>query len=209
MNRQLYIIGAGGLGRELGAYIKYINSEYLLKGFYDDITSGAVGSLGSVVGPISAVPELEDDTNLVVAMGEPGKKSEVLNRIPKNERFRFPSFMMPDVYAGDNQSITYGKGSVICSGSRLTTDIRIGSFCLINLNATIGHDVAIGDYSSIMPGATISGGVEIGDGVLVGAGSVLLQGIKVGKGSVVGAGAVVTEDVSPGTIVKGVPARSQ
>jgi acetyltransferase-like isoleucine patch superfamily enzyme len=41
----------------------------------------------------------------------------------------------------------------------------------------------------------------------IGTGAVILPGVTVGKGSIVGAGAVVTRDVSPFSIVAGVPAR--
>jgi acetyltransferase-like isoleucine patch superfamily enzyme len=41
----------------------------------------------------------------------------------------------------------------------------------------------------------------------IGTGAVLLPGVTLGKGSIVGAGAVVTRDVSPFSIVAGVPAR--
>lgn len=41
----------------------------------------------------------------------------------------------------------------------------------------------------------------------VGTGAIVLPGVTIGKGSIVGAGAVVTRDVSPFSIVAGVPAR--
>jgi acetyltransferase-like isoleucine patch superfamily enzyme len=41
----------------------------------------------------------------------------------------------------------------------------------------------------------------------IGTGAVILPGVTIGKGSIVGAGAVVTRDVSPFSIVAGVPAR--
>jgi acetyltransferase-like isoleucine patch superfamily enzyme len=50
-------------------------------------------------------------------------------------------------------------------------------------------------------------GIVIEDDVWLGAGAVITDGVRVGKGSVVAAGAVVTKDVSPHTIVAGVPAR--
>lgn len=50
--------------------------------------------------------------------------------------------------------------------------------------------------------------VVLGDDVWIGHGAILLPGVKVGTGAVVGAGAVVTKDVSPFTIVVGVPART-
>lgn len=45
--------------------------------------------------------------------------------------------------------------------------------------------------------------------VRLGSGAVLLGGIRIGEGAIVGAGAVVTQDVEPGAIVVGVPARSR
>ena len=66
MNRKLYILGAGGLAKELGAYIKYINSEFILKGFFDDSKEGNVGELGDILGPLDQTPILDADSSLVI-----------------------------------------------------------------------------------------------------------------------------------------------
>jgi acetyltransferase-like isoleucine patch superfamily enzyme len=50
-------------------------------------------------------------------------------------------------------------------------------------------------------------GIIIEDDVWLGSGAVITDGVKIGKGAVVAAGAVVTKDVSPHTLVAGVPAR--
>jgi acetyltransferase-like isoleucine patch superfamily enzyme len=50
-------------------------------------------------------------------------------------------------------------------------------------------------------------GITIEDDVWLGAGAVITDGVRVGKGAVVAAGAVVTEDVTPHTVVGGIPAR--
>ena len=50
-------------------------------------------------------------------------------------------------------------------------------------------------------------GIVIEDDVWLGAGAVITDGVRVGRGAVVAAGAVVTKDVSPHTVVGGVPAR--
>ena len=47
----------------------------------------------------------------------------------------------------------------------------------------------------------------IEDDVWIGAKAIILAGVRIGRGSIVGAGAVVTKDVTPYSIVGGVPAR--
>ncbi len=59
----------------------------------------------------------------------------------------------------------------------------------------------------IEPGAWIRDAVEIEDNVLIGANAVILEGVRVGQSAVVAAGAVVTEDVPPGWLAAGIPAR--
>ena len=50
-------------------------------------------------------------------------------------------------------------------------------------------------------------GITIEDDVWIGAGAIVTDGVRVGKGAVVAAGAVVTKDVTPHTVVGGVPAQ--
>jgi sugar O-acyltransferase (sialic acid O-acetyltransferase NeuD family) len=108
--------------------------------------------------------------------------------------------------------VEIGMGTVICAGTVITTNIKLGKQVHVNPGCTIGHDVLIGDYATLCPGANISGHVEIGKRVFVGAGAVILNGnwespIVIGDDVVVGAGACVTKSVAAGLTVAGVPAR--
>ena len=49
--------------------------------------------------------------------------------------------------------------------------------------------------------------IHVGDNVWIGANVTVLQGVTIGEGAVVAAGAVVNRDVSPHTLVGGVPAK--
>jgi acetyltransferase-like isoleucine patch superfamily enzyme len=50
-------------------------------------------------------------------------------------------------------------------------------------------------------------GITIEDDVWIGAQAVVTDGVHIGEGAVIAAGAVVTKDVTPHTVVGGVPAR--
>jgi acetyltransferase-like isoleucine patch superfamily enzyme len=49
--------------------------------------------------------------------------------------------------------------------------------------------------------------IVIEDDVWIGHGAVILKGVTLGQGSIIAASAVVTKDVSPYSIVGGIPAK--
>jgi sugar O-acyltransferase (sialic acid O-acetyltransferase NeuD family) len=104
-------------------------------------------------------------------------------------------------------SAVLGDGGYVNAGSILGAATRLGRHVIVNRGASIGHHGEIGDFASIGPGAVIAGQVRIGPGVLVGAGAVIEPGLELGADSVVAAGAVLRQDLPPGAIATGNPAR--
>jgi 2,3,4,5-tetrahydropyridine-2,6-dicarboxylate N-acetyltransferase len=108
-----------------------------------------------------------------------------------------------------------GKDCVIMMGAVINIGAEVGERTMIDMNSVIGARAIVGKDCHIGAGAVIAGVLEppskkpvlIEDRVLVGANAVVLAGVKVGKGSVVAAGAVVLEDVLPGLVAAGVPAK--
>lgn len=111
--------------------------------------------------------------------------------------------------------VTIGKNAVIMMGAVINIGAEIGEGTMIDMGAILGGRAIVGKNCHIGAGTVLAGVVEpasatpvtIEDDVLIGANAVVLEGVRVGAGSVVAAGAVVVQDVPPGVVVAGTPAR--
>lgn len=205
MREPLIIYGAGGLGREV---LSLVNSTdtYEVRGFLDDgIPRGTVIKGLKVLGGCDELHSFET-VNLVLALGSPASKLELLKKIDRS-RVHFPILRHPSAILQDASAIEIGEGTIVCAGSILTTDIKVGSHVLINLNCTIGHGVTIGNATSLMPGVNVAGEVSIGSSVLIGSGVNIINRVSIADNSTVGMGSVVLRDVDAGITVAGVPAK--
>ncbi|MDR3230151.1 MAG: 2,3,4,5-tetrahydropyridine-2,6-dicarboxylate N-acetyltransferase [Synergistaceae bacterium] len=133
--------------------------------------------------------------------------------IPLTDVTRYEARIEPGAIIRDRVEI--GKNAVVMMGAVINIGAVVGEGTMIDMNCVLGGRARIGAKCHIGAGAVVAGVVEpasatpvvIGDGVLVGANAVILEGVQVGAGAVVAAGAVVTEDVPPGVVVAGSPAR--
>lgn len=111
--------------------------------------------------------------------------------------------------------VSIGKNAVIMMGAVINIGAVIGENSMIDMNSVIGARGIIGNNVHLGAGAIVAGVLEppsaspviIEDDVLIGANAVILEGVKIGKGAVVGAGSVVVNDVAPGSVVAGSPAK--
>ncbi len=142
---------------------------------------------------------------------------EVLCRnsaVPLADLTKYEARIEPGAIVRDMVEI--GKNAVVMMGAVINIGAVVGEGSMIDMNAVLGGRARVGRNCHIGAGAIIAGVVEpasarpvvIEDGVLVGGNAVVLEGVRVGAGSVVAAGAVVTEDVPPGVVVAGAPARA-
>jgi acetyltransferase-like isoleucine patch superfamily enzyme len=124
---------------------------------------------------------------------------------------------------------TIGDGSKVGAFVEIQKNAHIGRNCKISSHTficegvTIEDDVFVGHNVTFIndkyPRATAASGelqteadwavvpTLIKKGASIGSSATILCGVTIGEGAVVGAGSVVTKDVSPNTIVAGVPAK--
>ena len=113
--------------------------------------------------------------------------------------------VMGQVEIGAGASIWYGavvRGDVekIVIGAH--TNIQDGAI----LHGDPGQPTILAEYVTIGHRAVVHS-AHIERGCLIGIGAIILDGVRVGTGSIIGAGCVVTKDVSPHSLMVGVPAK--
>lgn len=206
--KDLYIIGAGGFGREVAWLVERINEvnpTWKLKGFIDDNESlwESVEGEYPVVGGCEYLNSLSN-VYAVCAVGSVKIRKIIIDKL-KNSDVKFATLIDPSVLL--SKRVDIGEGSIICAGTIITVDIKIGNHVIINLDCTIGHDDVIEDYVTIYPSVNVSGNVLIGECSELGTGMQIIQGKKVAPNTIIGAGAVVVKDCAESGTYVGSPAK--
>jgi acetyltransferase-like isoleucine patch superfamily enzyme len=158
-----------------------------------------------VLGRVKVATRLSSELS-ALCYDEPEKIREVFEELigkPVDDSLS----LIPPFYADCGLNITVGR------------KVHIGHECMFTGHAPIdiaddvmvanrtnlvsgGHPVSPDQRRDYLTGAPIT----IERNVWIGTAATVLQGVTIGEGSVVAAGAVVTHDVSPTTLVAGVPA---
>ncbi|MCD2502911.1 acetyltransferase [Clostridium sp. NSJ-145] len=206
--KNLVIIGAGGVGREVSLIVQQINEiepTWNMIGFIDDNVDnwGKVINGYSIIGGVDSLDFLTQDHYVVIAIANYEAKKRIVNRL--KGRFKFATIIHPKVWIHD--FMTLGEGSIVYEGVILTANIEIGKHVIISPKCGIGHDSIVKDYVSLLWNVNISGNDLIEEGVMMGSGSTVIQGKTIGQGSTIGAGAVVINDISKYSTAVGVPAK--
>lgn len=194
--KDLYIIGAGGYGREIASYLNDFSEDerdWNFKGFIDDNIDALVGieSPNKIIGSINNFPFNKADY-VIVAIGNIEIKNKIVLRL--KGRVVFYNFIAKNSYMGNN--VKLGKGVIICPGVKLPANITIGDFVTINIDSRIGHDSIIGNNSSIMPNVDIGGECLIGKNVFLGTKSTIIPRTKIGSDNYIGVASVVLKDIT-------------
>lgn len=205
--KKIYIVGAGGFGRELLWWIKDINKvapTWEIMGFLDDEPSALDGYECDykVVGSIKDW-EPKKDEEFALALGSPELKRKI-GGLLKSKGAHFASIIHPTAML--SEFAKHGEGFIMFPYSKLSANSTVGDFVTL-LSSSIGHDTVIGDYSVISGNCSVIRNVIIGKDVFLAAGVCIAQDVHVGDGAYLGLGCVVLKDVKEGDMMFGNPAR--
>ncbi len=121
---------------------------------------------------------------------------------------RFQVFYGASLELFANARLTLGRGYINTGAAIACADaITLGDGVFVARNAYITDSDHHRLFAETGEQCNKPAPVVIGDHVLVGFGAVILKGVTIGAGAVIAAGAVVTQDVPPGCLAAGVPAR--
>lgn len=207
--KNLIIIGAGGVGKEVAWIVEQINSVkeiYKILGFVDDnkkIWDKTINGY-KVLGGLNYILENEVDFEVVIAISNYKVKKNIVNKIRKRD-IKYATLIHPSLNI--SKEVKIGQGTIIYEGVIISPNVIIGNHVIVSPKSGIGHDSVIKDYVSVLWNVSISGNDLIEEGALLGSSSTIIQGKIIGKSSIVGAGAVVINDVEPKKTVVGIPAK--
>lgn len=206
--KDLYIVGAGGCGREVLQIVKDIHRlqgpRWNIVGFLDDteMPLGGKDCDYGVVGTIVDYAPKENDV-LAMAVADPKGKRKLAEMLLARGAV-FENIIHPG--ASLKEFSTMGIGNVVYGGFSMSNNVRVGSFTTL-LSSLVGHDVEIGDYTTISALCNITGYVKIGEGVFIGGSCAIAPHAVIEDGAYVGMGSVVLRRVKAGRKVFGNPAR--
>lgn len=202
---RVFIIGAGGFGREIAGI--YQTEERLPElAFLDD--SYNEGRLftqegHAIVGAIDFDRKFEDGDVWLCAIGDPHHRERIYTSM--HDQQRIVSFRS----SHSEIAITarYQLGSIIMPFSLMSNKATAGRGCIINAHSSVGHDASLGEFCTLSSYVDICGNVKVGNRVFFGSGARVMPGLTIGDDAVIGAGAVVMRSVPAGETWAGNPAR--
>jgi sugar O-acyltransferase (sialic acid O-acetyltransferase NeuD family) len=206
--KELYIIGAGGFGREIADTVLEINAiheTYHIAGFIDDEKAGELVNGVSVLGGVEYLRDrnIPGKAYAVICIADSSVRESIvlkLNGLVTWENIIHPSAII-------KKSASLGKGNAIQSFTTISSNAVIGDHCIINCNCVVGHDAVLEDFVSLMPQCGVMGFCRLESRTYLGVGAKLIPGVTIGRDAIIGAGATVIKDVEPESTHVGNPAR--
>ena len=199
--RNLFIVGAGGFGREAVWTVERINAAlqqpvWNVIGFADDDPAKAFGNFEGypLLGSVEKASKDHPGASVFIAVGDNAVRRKIYRQLRGHD---FPALIDPSSQV--SPTTEFKHGTFIACEAVVSVGTEIGKFVIINARAGVGHDSTVGDFANIAPGVSLSGHTVIGEDVMMGTNSCTAPGMTVGSGATVVCGTPVLKNVAPGT----------
>lgn len=203
MYEDIYILGAGGFGREVADTVCELR-HFNLVGFIDDSLS--IGSLvngHAVCGATNFLEEMSCKPNVILAIGNPRLRHKIYQRL--HNRCIFPNIVHPKALISSHAKLS--DAVIIQANCVVAANATIGTGVVINANSGVGHDTVVNDFCSIMSFCDIAGNSYLGEYCFMGTGTKVIPKTTVYSGSYACAGSIIVKNVSQASKLMGNPAR--
>ncbi|MBR4939016.1 MAG: acetyltransferase, partial [Kiritimatiellae bacterium] len=191
--RNLFIVGAGGFGREAVWTVERINAAqqqpvWNVIGFADDDPAKAFGNFEGypLLGSVEKASKDHPGASVFIAVGDNAVRRKIYRQLRGHD---FPALIDPSSQV--SPTTEFKHGTFIACEAVVSVGTEIGKFVIINARAGVGHDSTVGDFANIAPGVSLSGHTVIGEDVMMGTNSCTAPGMTVGAGATVVCGTPV------------------
>lgn len=205
--KQLLILGAGGMGKEIYYTARHsigYGTEFVVKGFLDFFNPEWDTNIYPPILGLEDDYEIQPDDVFTCSIGDVHLKRKVCEKM-KARGAKFQSLIFDNAQIRENVKI--GDGCIIDSYAHIGSDVIIGENCLIQAFSCIAHDCIIGDYSRIDVRSLLVGGVVVGNNVTIHTNAVVSHKVVLEDDSTIAAMSFVIKKVKAGTTVLGNPAK--
>jgi sugar O-acyltransferase (sialic acid O-acetyltransferase NeuD family) len=203
----IYIIGAGDLGREIESWFDFYSKEknkFRIVGYLDD-NPNALDGFPSDYKIVGNINDFEFDKNdwVILAIANTSTKEKIYREL--RNKVKFYTFIPENVILGKYVDIE--DGSIILPNTIISTNVKIGKCVIVNIGTQIGHDVIIDDFCSLMANIDLGGSVHLGKKVYIGSNATIIPQIYIADDVKIGAGSIVIKKILKSQTVFGNPAK--
>ena len=202
--RDLFIVGAGGFGREAIWTVERINAAsqepiWNIIGYADDNPKWKKGDNYEgypILGTVGEASKDNPGASVFVAIGNNQKRADIYKRLRGHD---FPALIDPCAHVSPTTDFLHG--TYIAAGAVIQVGSTLGKFTLVGSNCVVGHDAVVGDFVNVGIGSIVAGGVKVRDFVSFFSNVATTPWITIGEGATLKCGARVLADVPPGAEV--------
>lgn len=100
-----------------------------------------------------------------------------------------------------------GPGCVIAARALIGVGATVADNSIIGMGSVLDHDCRVGIHATVGANTTIGAEAVLEECAFVGDGVTVLPNRRIGRNAIIISGSVITQDIPPGALAAGVPAR--